>query len=70
MFSENGKHVKVLTKRRIPSMRGKQAQCHQQDPVEWATDDSDWDCSDEETRARQRKSSKCHFIDFISVEDY
>jgi hypothetical protein len=70
VFSESGKHVQVLTKRRIPSKRRKQAQWQQQDPSEWATDDSDWDYSDEETRAKRRKSSKCLFIDFISVEDY
>jgi len=70
VFSESGRHVKVLIKKRTPSKRRKQAQCLQQDPGEWATDDSDWDYSDEEIRARRRKSSKCHFIDFISVENY
>lgn len=37
-----------------------------QDLQEWGTDDSDWDYSDEETRAKRRKSSKCHFIDLIT----
>jgi hypothetical protein len=70
VFSESGRHVKVLTKKRIPLKRRKRVQCQQQDPEDWATDDSDWDYSDEETRARRRKSSKCHLIDFIAVEDY
>lgn len=70
MFSESDRHVKVLTKKRIPSKRCKQAQSQQQDPEEWATDDSDWDYSDEETRARRRKSSKSHLYDFIPVDDY
>ena len=70
VFPESGKYVKMLTKKRIPSKRRKQARYQQQDPEEWATDDSDWDYSDEETRARRRKSSKCLFIDLIVVEDY
>lgn len=37
--------------------------CQYQDQEEWGTDDSDWDYSDEETRAKRRKSSKCSFID-------
>jgi len=65
VFSESGKHVKVLTKKQIPSKRRRRVQCQQQDPGEWATDDSDWDYSDEETRARRRKSSKFRYIDFI-----
>jgi hypothetical protein len=42
-------------------MKCRQQQYVHQDPEEWGTDDSDWDYSDEETRYKRRKNSKCHF---------
>jgi len=44
-------------------MKFKQQQRQHQDSEEWGTDDSDWDYSDEETRAKRRRSSKWYFID-------
>ncbi|XP_021935615.1 DNA excision repair protein ERCC-6-like isoform X3 [Zootermopsis nevadensis] len=62
---ECGRHVKVPTKKRTPSGKHKQ----RQDLQEWGTDDSDWDYSDEETRAKRRKSRKKE-IDDGNIEDY
>lgn len=47
-------------------MKHKRRQHQYQDSEDWGTDDSDWDYSDEETRAKRRKMSKCHFIDLIT----
>jgi hypothetical protein len=63
---ESGRNVKIPIKKRMPSVKHKQWQHRYQDLEKWGTDDSDWDYSDEETRAKQHKNSKCNFIYIIT----